>query len=66
MTQSSEAYVVTLWDKKADEPYMFLEYNDAEEAKKVARNIKKHYIDDWGASGAQFYEVTLQRRVGDG
>jgi len=66
MTQSSEMYVVTLWDKQVDEPYMILEHNEEEEAKKVARNIKKHYIEDWGASGAQFYEVRLQRRVSNG
>jgi hypothetical protein len=66
MTQSSETYVVTLWDKQVNEPYMILEHDEEEEAKKVARNIKKHYIEDWGASGAQFYEVRLQRRVNNG
>jgi hypothetical protein len=66
MTQSSEEFVVTLWDKQVNEPYMTLEYASGEEAKQVARNIKKHYIEDWGASGAQFYEVRLQRRVSNG
>lgn len=56
-----DKYMVTIWDKRADEPYHRLSYTDEETAKYVARRMKKHYIDDWGQHAEQHYEVRLQR-----
>jgi hypothetical protein len=60
-TQSSDTYVVTIWDKQANEPYNKMEYDDEETAKYVARRMKYHYIDQWGPSAEQYYEVRLHR-----
>jgi len=65
MTQSSETFVVTVWDKQEDEPYMIAKYGDLELARYVARNLKKHYIDDWGTHAEQYYEIRLQKREED-
>lgn len=56
-----DEYLITLWDKTVDEPYLLAYYKEEEEAKQVARNLKKHYIDDWGASGERAYEVRLHK-----
>ena len=61
-----ETYTVVVWDKVVNEPYVKLEYNDLEVARNVARNMKRHYIDDWGELGKQYYEVKLQRMRGEG
>lgn len=55
-------YVVTLWDKQINEPYQIHRYQEIEVAQQVARNIKRHYIDEWGALGEEHYEVTLKKR----
>ena len=60
-TTSSELYRVTVWDKQANNPYYILNYEDIEDAQKVARSMKKHYIDDWGTHAESIYEVRLQR-----
>ena len=60
-TTSSELYRVTVWDKKADNPYYILEYGDEDTAKFVARNMKRHYVDEWAHHGETIYEVRLQR-----
>ena len=60
-TTSSDTYVVTIWDKQANEPYHKLQYNDEETAKYVARRMKYHYIDQWGEHAEQYYEVRLHR-----
>jgi hypothetical protein len=62
---SSEVYRVTVWDKQAQNPYCVLNYEDIEDAQKVARSMKRHYIDDWGAHAESIYEVRLQRIQGD-
>lgn len=59
-----DKYVVTVWDKQANDPYYILEYGDEETAKYVARRMKKHYVDDWGEHAEQYYEVRLQRMEG--
>ena len=56
-----DRYRVTVWDKKANDPYYVLEYADAEDAKHVARSMQRHYIDDWGDHGREHYEVRLHR-----
>jgi len=58
-----EGYRVTVWDKQANAPYMFLDYGEEELAKQVARNMKKHYIDDWGKHAESFYEVRLHKMM---
>jgi hypothetical protein len=65
MSEQSGSYLITLWDKQVDEPYLLAYYEDEEEAKQVARNLKKHYIDDWGPLGELAYEVRLQKKRGD-
>jgi hypothetical protein len=54
-------YRVTVWDKKANDPYMILNYDDEDTAKYVARRMKKHYIDDWGQHAEEYYEIRLHR-----
>ena len=56
-----EIYQVIVWDKQADDPYCKLMYNEVEVAQQVARNMKKHYVDDWGLHGETIYEVRLQK-----
>ena len=58
-------YRVTVWDKQANNPYYILNYEDIEDAQKVARNMKKHYIDDWGTHAESIYEVRLQKMQGE-
>ena len=57
----AELYRVTVWDKQVNEPYYKLTYEDVESAKYVAKQMKQHYIDDWGEHAASIYEVRLQR-----
>jgi hypothetical protein len=61
----AEQYRVTVWDKKADDPYYVLEYDELETAQFVARSMKRHYIDEWGDHGASIYEVRLQKHIGE-
>lgn len=61
----SELYRVTVWDNAASNPYYVLNYQDKEDAQRVARNMQKHYVDDWDDSGTSIYEVRLQRIQGD-
>lgn len=61
----SEVYRVTIWDKEANNPYHILNYNDKETAQFVARNMQKHYVDEWDEWGTTMYEVRLQRIQGD-
>lgn len=56
-----DKYRVTVWDKKANDPYYILEYNNEDDAKHVARSMQRHYIDDWGDHGREHYEVRLHR-----
>ena len=65
MTQSSETYRVTVWDKKANDPYYVLNYEEMETAQHVARMMQRHYIDDWGEHGQSIYEVRLQKMQGE-
>lgn len=58
-----DKYKVTVWDKKANDPYMMLEYEDEDTAKYVARRMRKHYIEDWGPHAESHYEVRLHRIV---
>ncbi len=60
-----EVYRVTIWDKKANDPYYKLDYEDIETAQHVARRMQKHYIDDWGGHAASIYEVRLQKIKGE-
>jgi hypothetical protein len=60
-----DTYRVTVWDKQASNPYYILNYEDKEDAQKVARNMKKHYIDDWGTHAEKIYEVRLQKIQGE-
>jgi hypothetical protein len=55
-------YIVTLWDKQINEPHQIHKYQEVEVAKQVARNIKRHYVDEWGTLGEEFYEVRLHKR----
>lgn len=64
-TPSSKSYRVTVWDKQADNPYYILNYEELEDAQRVARNMKKHYIDDWGAHAEGIYEVRLHKMQGE-
>ena len=61
----AEIYRVIVWDKVVNEPYVKMEYDDLEIAKNVARNMKRHYIDDWGDLGKEYYDVKLQRVAGE-
>jgi hypothetical protein len=61
----AEIYRVIVWDKVVNEPYVKMEYDDLEIAKNVARNMKRHYIDDWGDLGKEYYHVKLQRVSGE-
>jgi hypothetical protein len=56
-----DSYLVTVWDKQAEAAYLMAYYDEEDEAKRVARNLKKHYIDDWGPMAEQSYEVRLQK-----
>ncbi len=56
-----ERYQVVIWDKKADDTYYKLVYDEKEVAQEVARNMKRHYIDDWGTHAEIIYEVRLQK-----
>ena len=56
-----EQYRVTVWDKKTNDPYYVLNYDEMETAQRVARNMKRHYIDDWGTHAETIYEVRLQK-----
>jgi hypothetical protein len=60
-----DSYRVTIWDKQVNEPYYILEYGEKEEAQRVARNMKRHYIEDWGGHAASIYEVRLHRIQGE-
>ncbi len=53
-----DEYRVTVWDNNVSEPYYILEYKEMEVAQQVARNMKRHYVEDNVDSG---YEVYLQR-----
>jgi hypothetical protein len=57
----AEQYRVTVWDKKANDPYYVLEYDELETAQFVARSMQRHYIDDWGEHASSTYEVRLHR-----
>lgn len=57
----SELYRVTVWDKQANNPYYILDYEGIEDAQKVARSMKKHYVEEIENSP---YEVKLQRMEG--
>jgi hypothetical protein len=59
--RSSENYRVTVWDTQQDMPYYILKYGELEEAQRVARTMKRHYVDDWSDDGWTPYEVRLQR-----
>ncbi len=61
----AEQYRVTIWDKKVNDPYYVLEYDELETAQFVARSMQRHYIDDWGEHGQSIYEVRLQRMQGE-
>jgi uncharacterized protein (UPF0305 family) len=61
-----DRYKVIVWDKQANDPYMMLEYDDEETAKYVARRMRKHYVEDWGAHAESYYEVRLHRIVKEG
>jgi hypothetical protein len=56
-----DSYLVTVWDKQAEAPYLLAYYDEEDEAKQVARNLKKHYIDDWGKAAEEYYEVRLHK-----
>ena len=56
-----ENYVVTIWDKRVNEPYHSMRYEDKETAQYVARRMKIHYVDEWGEHGASIYEIRLQK-----
>lgn len=64
-THCSELYRVTIWDKKVNEPYYILEYEDKETAQYVARRMQQHYIDEWGEHAESHYEVQLHRIQGE-
>jgi hypothetical protein len=53
-----DEYRVTVWDNNASEPYYILEYREREVAQQVARNMKRHYVEEIADSE---YEVYLQR-----
>jgi hypothetical protein len=61
----AETYRVTVWDKQSNDPYYVLEYDDKEDAQRVARNMRRHYVDDWGKHAESFYEVQLHRIQGE-
>jgi hypothetical protein len=54
-----DRYVVTIWDTQLDMRYHALNYDDADTAKEVARNMRRHYVDEY--AGDQSYEVRLQK-----
>lgn len=56
-----DEYRVTIWDKKANNPYHIMQYQDKETAQYVARRMKKHYVEDWGQHGEEHYEIQLHR-----
>ena len=58
-------YRVIVWDKKANDPYYVLEYDNKETAQFVARRMRTHYIDEWAPHGETVYEVRLQRLQGE-
>ena len=60
-----DKYKVTVWDKKANDPYYVLEYDDRDTAQEVARNMKRHYIEDWGEHAESYYQIMLQRIPGE-
>jgi len=60
-----DRYRVTVFDKQANDPYYVLEYGDKEEAQRVARNMKRHYIENWGTHAESFYEVYLHQIQGE-
>ena len=59
-----ENFEVIIWDKQADEPYHKIRYEELEVAQQVARNMKRHYIDDWGEHAESIYEVRLLKHKG--
>ena len=63
-----DRYQVVIWDKSVDEPYYKLEYTDVEEAKTVARNLKRLYVDEhYETRSRNFpaeFEIKLRRLEG--
>ena len=68
-THSTETYQVVIWDKSVDEPYYKLYYKDVEEAKLVARNLKRLYVDEaYELRSEKFpceFEIKLHRLEGN-
>jgi len=56
-----EQYKVVIWDKQADAPYHVLWYDELDDATEVARNMRRHYIEDWGGHAESMYLVKLQK-----
>ncbi len=56
-----DKYVVTVWDKEAQDPYYKVEHGEMETAQHVARSLQRHYIDEWGGHAASAYEIRLQK-----
>lgn len=56
-----DSYQVIVWDKKANDPFYVVKHSDIEEARQVARNLKRRYVDDWGAHAQSMFEVRLQK-----
>ena len=64
-TTSSDIYRVTVWSKQDNDPYYVLEYTNEETAKFVARNMRRHYVEEYVAYEYLPYEVRLQKIQGE-
>jgi len=56
-----DEYNVIVWDKQANNPYYITKYSELETAQQVARNMQRHYIDDWGGHAQSRYEIKLKK-----
>ena len=54
-------YQVVVWDKVANDPFYIVKHDDEDTAKQVARNLKRHYVDDWGAHAESMFSIRLQK-----
>ena len=63
-TTSSDIYRVTVWNKEDNDPYYVLDYESEDTAKFVARNMRRHYVEEFVAYEHTPYEVRLQKIQG--
>lgn len=56
-----DEYRITVWDKQAKDPFYIVKHHDMETAQQVARNLQRHYVDDWGEHGKSMFEIHLHR-----